>query len=81
MRKNVSAPNWRVLWILLFLNIILLIFALFDQGVCYVVSSLLWSIGILIYHSKKLARNKKNAEDVFNTDIKIKRNRFISSKS
>lgn len=62
MRKKVSVPNWRILWILLFLNVVLLVFALLDRGIWYVITSLLSSIVILIYHSTYLSGKKKGVE-------------------
>lgn len=72
MRNEVSVPHWRIIWILLFLKVVLLIFALFDQGIWYVIASLFSSIGILIYHSNKLSGKRKGVESSVIEADKIK---------
>ncbi|RZK37946.1 MAG: hypothetical protein EOO90_23875 [Pedobacter sp.] len=72
MRNEVSVPHWRIIWILLFLNVVVLILALFDQGIWYVITSLFSSIGILIYHLTYLSRKEKGVESSVIEADKIK---------
>lgn len=81
MKKKVRLNTWSVLWILLILNIILLLYALFDQGIWYIVSSLIWSLGILRYHSRATVENKEDIGQIFSKNSSMNENKFIKSKS
>jgi len=48
---NNRSGKWYLLWGMLALNLVLLIFAIINDGLWYMLSSLLWSLIILRYHA------------------------------
>lgn len=52
MMKRWEKVKWYILWILLSVNVVLLSIALLNDGPWYMLFSLLWSLGILMYHGR-----------------------------